>query len=561
MLATFSGLLPCTVRINALRFAERGPKLVKPKHMIRTWKIRPGDLVYVNSGNDRGSTGEVLMIDPRRNMLKVKGMNKRKVADEEGNEKFIEKKMLCYHQLSLTVSVVHSWNVTCCGVGRIHYSNVALVDPTLARPTRVGLTFTEDGDAIRISKATGHVIPWPDPPKYLTVEEEHEEGPKDTPPEDAKRHAAIHASGVAWNGRLWCPNAWFYGGAARMTCSVCALRTILATVCALQPSGNIFFGHGTPGRPMARLARILLALLALVVLRFAPAFLPTTTGTVHNKVVPGAFAPPRAAHARQAQDGRGVVAVALLGLAAVVCKARPSATTSRKGFAVSVTPTESPALAGGSLSQDEAQSSRGLVARRSLYSCYTLYFRRWRYYEDRHAETEAEDRARRNLRNRAYNIFMKNRYKKAMKKVLRYCVELEHYDKQPESHQQVMDEIKGMLDEACEIIDEDRMFRAILRGSVKKGLIKRPDDPFTPAYKAIGYTLPECNLMREPRPWQLPNHVEPTDSATHVTVESDLHVQGNQLNMQNLQGMGLQNLNSLQGLPCGMTLFQWSLMS
>ena len=46
--------------------------------MIRTWKIRPGDFVYVNSGNDKGKTGEVLMIDPRRNMLKVKGMNKRK---------------------------------------------------------------------------------------------------------------------------------------------------------------------------------------------------------------------------------------------------------------------------------------------------------------------------------------------------------------------------------------------------------------------------------------------------------------------------------------------------
>lgn len=271
---------------------------------------------------------------------------------------------------------------------------------------------------------------------------------------------------------------------------------------------------------MVRMARILLALLALVVLRFAPAFLPTTgtAGTLQNKVVPGAFAPPRdprSQHARQTQDGQGVVAVAaMLGLAAVVCKARPSATTSRKNFAVSVTPSESPALAGGSLSQEEPQSSR--VARRSLYSCYTLYFRRWRYYEDR---------ARRNLRNRAYNIFMKNRYKKAMKKVLRYCVELEHYDKQPDSHEQVMDEVKGMLDEACEIIDEvtvqgvlhrntaakrkDRMFRAVLRGSVKKGLIKRPDDPFTPAYKAIGYTLPECNLMREPKPWQLPGWKSP----------------------------------------------------
>ena len=41
-----------------------------------------------------------------------------------------------------------------------------------ATNAKVGLTFTEDGDAIRISKATGHIIPWPDPPKYLTREEE-----------------------------------------------------------------------------------------------------------------------------------------------------------------------------------------------------------------------------------------------------------------------------------------------------------------------------------------------------------------------------------------------------
>ncbi|CAK9106797.1 30S ribosomal protein S20 [Durusdinium trenchii] len=193
----------------------------------------------------------------------------------------------------------------------------------------------------------------------------------------------------------------------------------------------------------------------------------------------------------------------------------------RQGFEITVVAPESPALAGGSVSglprsQSESKPSRGKVARRSLYSCYTLYFRRWRYYEDR---------ARRNLRNRAYNIFMKNRYKKAMKKVLRYCAELEFDDKQPDSFQQVMDEVKDMLDEACEIIDEvtvqgvlhkntaakhkDRLFIAILRGSVKKGLIQKPEDPFTPAWKVIGYTLPECNMLREPRPWQLPGWKSP----------------------------------------------------
>ena len=62
----------------------------------------------------------------------------------------------------------------------------------------------------------------------------------------------------------------------------------------------------------------------------------------------------------------------------------------------------------------------------------------------------------------------RNRYKKAMKKVLRYCVELEHYDKQPDSHQQVMDEVKGMLDEACEIIDEVTVQGVLHRNTAAK---------------------------------------------------------------------------------------------
>merc|ERR1712113_1095581 len=113
-----------------------------------------GDVVYVNSGKDKGSTGEVLMTDFRRNMLKVKGCNLRKVMDDNGNYKFIEKK--------------------------IHYSNCALIDPTEGKPTRVGLTFTEGGDALRISHRSGKVIPWPDVPKHLQQRDdiEHVEGPK-----------------------------------------------------------------------------------------------------------------------------------------------------------------------------------------------------------------------------------------------------------------------------------------------------------------------------------------------------------------------------------------------
>merc|ERR1719215_730129 len=157
------GLLPaCALtRPPAIRDEQRGPKLVKrAKDLIRTWKIRKGDEVFVNAGKDKGSTGEVLMTDFRRNMLKVKGCNLRKLRDEEGNYTFIEKK--------------------------IHYSNCALMDPVHRKPTCVGLMFTENGDAIRISKLSGRVIPWPDLPEDSQQEKiDHEEGPKDTSPEKA----------------------------------------------------------------------------------------------------------------------------------------------------------------------------------------------------------------------------------------------------------------------------------------------------------------------------------------------------------------------------------------
>uniref|UniRef100_A0A7S4Q332 Large ribosomal subunit protein uL24c n=1 Tax=Alexandrium monilatum TaxID=311494 RepID=A0A7S4Q332_9DINO len=146
-------------RLDALRLDQRGPKLAKKRDLIRTWKIRPGDQVYVNAGKDKGSTGQVLMTDHMRNMLKVSGCNLRKIKDDEGNYKFIEKK--------------------------IHYSNCALVDPVEGKPTRVGLTFTEEGDCIRISLRSGQVIPWPDNPKDLKEPKQHVDGPKDTPAEKA----------------------------------------------------------------------------------------------------------------------------------------------------------------------------------------------------------------------------------------------------------------------------------------------------------------------------------------------------------------------------------------
>lgn len=214
----------------------------------------------------------------------------------------------------------------------------------------------------------------------------------------------------------------------------------------------------------------------------------------------------------------GAGAAALLAvLAAAARGGRREAAASRHTRPSSMVVLELPghrAFVGESSGQRTA--SQGLVARRSLYSCFQLYFKSGFMYKDR---------ARREIRNRAYNIFMKNKYKKAMKKVLRYTVELEFGDLKPASVQEVMSEIKPLLDEACLTIDEvcvqgvlhrntaarrkDRMCRAILRGCIAKGIAQKPEDPFKPAYEILGYELPKCYKLREPRPWQLPGWKSP----------------------------------------------------
>mmetsp|Transcript_32872 Transcript_32872/g.76015 ORF Transcript_32872/g.76015 Transcript_32872/m.76015 type:complete len:295 (+) Transcript_32872:57-941(+) len=266
------------------------------------------------------------------------------------------------------------------------------------------------------------------------------------------------------------------------------------------------------------------ALLVASGLCFAPAFLATAGKRVERPKQLAWPALRKPVELRESSPVAGVFAAtcvaAAVRVAAGINAKKSSSCQVTAVLSQDSTDLLSPAFVG--TTAFEKVTPRGKVACRSVRSCYTLYFRRWKYYEDR---------ARRNLRNRAYNIWMKNRYKKAMKKVLRFGYSLQQGDWQPKSHQEVMDKCKAMLDEACEVIDEvtvqgvlhrntaakrkDRMFRCILSGSVKKGVLERPsykenpENRFLPAYKVIGYELPECNFVREPRPWQLPGWKSP----------------------------------------------------
>ena len=99
-------------------------------------RIRTGDQVIVISGKDRGKTGRVLRVDPKKERVFVEGLNivKRHQRPRPGSTDpggVIEKE------------------------GPIHVSNVALADPMDGRPTRVGVRRTESGRRMRVTKRSG----------------------------------------------------------------------------------------------------------------------------------------------------------------------------------------------------------------------------------------------------------------------------------------------------------------------------------------------------------------------------------------------------------------------
>ena len=100
-------------------------------------RIRKGDTVYVNAGNDKGKTGKVLSVDLGEQRAIVEGVNmvsrhtKPNAKQPQGG--IIKKE------------------------APIHMSNLNLIDPKSGKPTRVG--FKVEGDKkVRIAKKSGEEI-------------------------------------------------------------------------------------------------------------------------------------------------------------------------------------------------------------------------------------------------------------------------------------------------------------------------------------------------------------------------------------------------------------------
>ncbi|HSO97442.1 MAG TPA: 50S ribosomal protein L24 [Solirubrobacteraceae bacterium] len=100
-------------------------------------RIRSNDEVIVISGKDRGKTGKVLRVDPKKERVYVEGLN-----------------IVKRHQRPTQTASGQQAGGVIEREGPIHVSNVALIDPKDGKPTRVGIEIA-DGKRLRIAKRSG----------------------------------------------------------------------------------------------------------------------------------------------------------------------------------------------------------------------------------------------------------------------------------------------------------------------------------------------------------------------------------------------------------------------
>lgn len=99
--------------------------------------IKKGDMVYVNSGNDRGKTGKVLEVFPKKERAIVEGVNiisKHTKPSPKNPQGGIIKKE-----------------------ASIHISNLNPLDSVKGVPTRIGRRL-ENGKLVRYAKKSGEEI-------------------------------------------------------------------------------------------------------------------------------------------------------------------------------------------------------------------------------------------------------------------------------------------------------------------------------------------------------------------------------------------------------------------
>ena len=106
-------------------------------------KIRKDDTVRIITGKDKGRTGRVLRVDPKKDKVYVEGANIIK--------RHTRPRTLRDTQRSQELGGIVEME------GPIHVSNVMLVDPDSGEPSRVAIK-REGGRRMRVAKKSGSEI-------------------------------------------------------------------------------------------------------------------------------------------------------------------------------------------------------------------------------------------------------------------------------------------------------------------------------------------------------------------------------------------------------------------
>ena len=106
-------------------------------------KVRKDDTVRIIAGKDKGKTGRVLRVDPRKQKVFVEGANIIK--------RHTKPRTLRDTQRAQELGGIVEME------GGIHISNVMLIDPSSGEPTRVGIS-REGGRRVRMAKKSGKEI-------------------------------------------------------------------------------------------------------------------------------------------------------------------------------------------------------------------------------------------------------------------------------------------------------------------------------------------------------------------------------------------------------------------
>ena len=101
-------------------------------------RLKNGDKVIILAGKYKGQTGKILRVHPKFNKVTVEGVNvvKKHIKPTKENRVGSIKEI----------------------VKPMHAAKVAIYEPTLKKASRIGYKLTEDGNKVRIYKASGQEI-------------------------------------------------------------------------------------------------------------------------------------------------------------------------------------------------------------------------------------------------------------------------------------------------------------------------------------------------------------------------------------------------------------------